>query len=356
MTAGAKAANINVLYAVEIDKHAAATYRRNHPEVKLLERDISHIRARDLTIPRDQPLVLFGGPPCQGFSTANQRTRSLENPQNWLFKHFIRLVRALNPAWVVFENVKGITETEDGMFLAQTIQLLEGSGYSVKSKILNLRDFGGPQSRSRVFVVGSRVTAQFEFPHGRRPSVSVKNAIGDLPVLENGARTDSLPYRTATASRYAQNMRKNLSECTGHLVTNNAKYVLERYAHVKPGGNWEDIPARLMRNYADRSRCHTGIYHRLSFNSPSVVIGNYRKNMLIHPSQNRGLSVREAARLQTFPDDYIFVGSIGFQQQQVGNAVPPWLAKVVFQKITRFKGKEKKKALSPKKQGKARCK
>jgi DNA (cytosine-5)-methyltransferase 1 len=93
-----------------------------------------------------------------------------------------------------------------------------------------------------------------------------------------------------------------------------------------------------MANYADRSRCHTGIYHRLRENEPSIVIGNYRKNMLIHPSQDRGLSVREAARLQSFPDGYVFRGSIGFQQQQVGNAVPPLLAKAVFSHIRAIAG------------------
>ena len=111
--------------------------------------------------------------------------------------------------------------------------------------------------------------------------------------------------------------------------------ILERYAHVPQGGNWSNIPQRLMGNYEDRQRCHTGIYRRLSANEPSIVIGNFRKNMLIHPTQDRGLSVREAARLQSFPDWYEFTGSIGFQQQQVGNAVPPLLAKAVFAAVRR---------------------
>jgi DNA (cytosine-5)-methyltransferase 1 len=120
------------------------------------------------------------------------------------------------------------------------------------------------------------------------------------------------------------------------LVTVNNTLVQKRYQHIPPGGNWTNIPARLMKNYTnlvdDRSR-HTGIYRRLCWDEPSVVIANYRKNMLIHPDQDRGLSVREAARIQSFPDSYRFAGSIGFRQQQVSNAVPPLLAKAVFSQI-----------------------
>jgi DNA (cytosine-5)-methyltransferase 1 len=133
-------------------------------------------------------------------------------------------------------------------------------------------------------------------------------------------------------------MRNGNAECTGHLVTNNATEIIERYKHIPQGGNWENIPEKLLSNYTDRTRCHTGIYRRLRENRPSVVLGNYRKNMLIHPWQDRGLSVREAARLQSFPDWYEFQGSIGFQQQQVGNAVPPLLAKAVFTALMELKG------------------
>ena len=128
-------------------------------------------------------------------------------------------------------------------------------------------------------------------------------------------------------------LRNNLDKCSGHLVSKNKDYIIRRYKFIPQGGNWKDIPDYLMTNYTDKTRCHTGIYKRLLADKPSVTVGNYRKSMLIHPWEDRGLSVREAARLQSFPDSYIFCGSLGFQQQQVGNAVPPLLAKVVFQAI-----------------------
>ncbi|MDZ7646710.1 MAG: DNA cytosine methyltransferase [Cytophagales bacterium] len=118
-----------------------------------------------------------------------------------------------------------------------------------------------------------------------------------------------------------------------NYVSRNQDYVIERYSYILPGKNWEAIPNKLMKNYKEVSNCHSGIYRRLDPNKPSVVISNYRKNMLIHPNQNRGLSVREAARLQSFPDRFIFKGPLMEIQQQIGNAVPPLLAKVIFDKI-----------------------
>jgi DNA (cytosine-5)-methyltransferase 1 len=163
--------------------------------------------------------------------------------------------------------------------------------------------------------------------------VTVHEAISDLPDLPNGASINRMSYKCDAKSNYARLMRGSLQQSSNHLVTKNAPHIIERYKHIPQGGNWADIPPQLMSNYADCSRCHTGIYRRLREDAPSIVIGNYRKNMLIHPTQNRGLSVREAARLQSFPDWYEFKGSIGFQQQQVGNAVPPLLAEAVFRTI-----------------------
>ncbi len=336
MSLGAVQAGIDVRLAVEADPHAAATYAVNFPRTTVISDDIASVKQIDVQTGK-RPTVLFGGPPCQGFSTSNQRTRSVENKGNWLFREFLRITKLWNPAWVVFENVKGILETESGVFFHKATEGLKALGYTMSCAVLNAADFGAPQRRQRVFAVGSRngTTVVLPKPNGTRP-VTVRQAISDLPELPNGASFGELPYRPGSLSKYARTMRGKLKKTCGHLVTRNALHIVKRYKYVPQGGNWENIPARLMDNYADRSRCHTGIYHRLCEDAPSIVIGNYRKNMLIHPTQDRGLSVREAARIQSFPDWYEFHGSIGFQQQQVGNAVPPRLAYAVFSRLVRI--------------------
>jgi DNA (cytosine-5)-methyltransferase 1 len=339
MSLGAVLAGIEVVLAVELDPWAARTYHTNHPETEICEEDIRSLSSRRLkSIPKGRKTVVFGGPPCQGFSYSNLRTRSSKNPENWLYLEFLRVVEALSPEWVVFENVCGIVNTAGGLFVKEVIDRLSPH-YTLSYGLLNAMHHGVPQNRARFFLVGSRSGVRFRMPRpSRSEPVTVHEAISDLPVLANGAAVSWMPYRTPSASRYARRMRDGQEGSSNHLVTRNADNIVKRYSHVPQGGNWEDIPARMMRNYTDRSRCHTGIYHRLRYDTPSVVIGNFRKNMLIHPEQDRGLSVREAARIQSFPDSYEFQGSIGFQQQQVGNAVPPLLAKAVFHQVVRLTG------------------
>lgn len=334
MSLGAKWAGIDVKLAVELDPYAFETHQFNHSQTVVVQGDIRHIR--NIRFKRSKsPLVVFGGPPCQGYSTSNQRTRTKKNSNNWMFGYFMDIVERVRPEWVIFENVAGITQTEGGVFVEKIEEGFHKCGYKTQRYLLSAADFGVPQKRNRFFLIG---TLEKRLPEKIAPTratklVTVRDAISDLPILKNGASIDCLGYRTEAKSAYARMMRGRRSASHNNVVTNNAEKIIRRYAYIPQGGNWEDIPARLMKNYADRTRCHTGIYHRLSLDEPSVVIGNFRKNMLIHPTQDRGLSVREAARLQSFPDWYRFFGSIGMQQQQVGNAVPPLLAEAVFRSI-----------------------
>lgn len=332
LSAGAIAAGVQIAYAIESDPNAADTYRANHPTVDLRLQDIRFLPALP-PIDTTQSTVVFGGPPCQGFSTSNQRTRNLDNPVNHLYVHFLRHVRSIQPTFVVFENVKGFLETNGGFFFTAVLTQLRELGYTVRHQVLTATDYGVPQRRSRLFVIGSRTgPPPLPAPTTTKPT-TVSDALHDLPDLANGAAIPSIPYRSVPLSEYSRRLRGDCQMCTNNFVTRNARYVIDRYKHIPPGGNWRYIPDHLMANYTDRTRCHDGIYHRLTWDSPSIVIGNYRKNMLIHPSDDRGLSVREAARIQSFPDSYVFTGSIGFQQQQVANAVPPMLAQAVFEEL-----------------------
>lgn len=330
MSLGARQAGVEVVYAVEKCSHAAATYKLNFPDVPMHVGDIRALRELPKK-PTHATTVVFGGPPCQGFSTSNQRTRNAANPNNWMFEELVRIVGLWEPDWVVMENVKGIVETEGGRFLYATLDRLAKLGYDVDYRVLNAVDFGVPQRRSRVFIVGSRHGFHYRFPEPtRKKPVIVGSVLDDLPLLENGACMEVLPYRCRSSSPYVRTLRNGSNTVSGNFVTRNAQHIIKRYQHVPPGGNWEDIPASLMKTYTDCSRCHTGIYRRLDPDQPADVIGNFRKNMLIHPTSDRGLSIREAARIQSVPDTFRFAGSIGFQQQQVGNMVPPPLASNVF--------------------------
>jgi DNA (cytosine-5)-methyltransferase 1 len=185
-------------------------------------------------------------------------------------------------------------------------------------------------------IVANKQNLDFVFPESQNTKITVKQAIGDLPSLTNGEHSEEKSYRPGNCSDYARLMRNGAVSATQNYVSKNKEYVLKRYEYIKQGQNYRAVPQKLMENYHNIKNCHSGIYHRLKEDEPSIVISNYRKNMLIHPTENRGLSVREAARLQSFPDTFKFYGPITSIQQQIGNAVPPLLAEAVFERIIQY--------------------
>lgn len=335
LSLGAQWAGINIKHAIEVQDSAARTFKRNHVNTNVIREDITNINPSSLKVEGEPIFIIMGGPPCQGFSLSNTRTRNMDNKKNFLFLEFVRFVRELRPSWFVLENVYGITNINQGQTQELIQSYFEDIGYRIHHKVLWASNYGVPQKRNRFFMVGNRLNIDFEFPNPCNYEVSVEEAIGDLPVLNNGDMIDELDYRLSVeeASPYAKQMRKNSKKAYQNYVSLNNELVIERYKYIGQGQNWRAIPDFLMQNYADKGRCHSGIYKRLVANKPSVVISNYRKSMLIHPYQDRGISVREAARLQSFPDDFIFEGPISHIQQQIGNAVPPLLAKAVFEQI-----------------------
>jgi len=339
LSLGAEMAGIKVRTAVEIDKSAAQTFLHNHLESEVFQGDIQKTDPKDLIGSKKPAFIIMGGPPCQGFSMSNTRTRNMENKKNFLFLEFVRFVKEIRPAWFVLENVWGLTNINEGktqLMIEECFRAIDGYD-NISSSVLWASDYGVPQNRNRFFMVGNRLGIDFKFPEKQVVKITVKEAIGDLPSLQNGQMLEEASYTKPLeeASTYAQLMRQGSDKARQNYVSRNNDLVIERYKYIGQGQNWRAIPDFLMQNYADKGRCHSGIYKRLREDQPSVVISNYRKSMLIHPWENRGISVREAARLQSFPDTFIFEGSLMHIQQQIGNAVPPLLAKAVFQQIVK---------------------
>ena len=338
LSIGASMAGIKPVMAVEYDIHAANTYKLNHPTIahNVLHADIQTIEPLKYT--QKHPFILFGGPPCQGFSIANTKSRNIDNPNNWMFQEYIRFLKDLEPEWFLFENVVGFKSFGKGEFAKEVEQELQSLGYETNSSVLNAADFGVPQKRSRFFIVGhkkSKGGIKFDFDKlEKQAHISVEEALHDLPHLTNGEKLEKSLYKSSPKSDFAKLMRNRKKKVSQNFVTESKPHIIERYKVIGQGENWKAAKEKgLLNSYSSTKHTHSGIYKRLEANKPSVTIANYRKSMLIHPYEDRGLSLREAARLQSFPDDFIFEGSLSFQQQQVGNAVPPLLAKVIFEQI-----------------------
>jgi DNA-cytosine methyltransferase len=292
--------------------------------------------------------LLLAGPPCQGFSKANSISRARTNPKNLLALDTVDCVKAAMPQIAIIENVPGIqtirSAKRTSLSVSEHIEHeLTSLGYYTHTVLLDAADYGVPQHRLRSFTIAishsildaydkTQLIPKPRYGPGRRfPFRTVRDAFEDLPSLENGSsRTMSTYARRATTSLQRE-LRRYSTTLFDHVTTRHAPYVLDRYAAIPPGGNWKSIRRRL-RNYAAPDNTHTNIYHRLDPTRPSRTIGNFRKAMTIHPWEHRGLSLREAARLQSLPDWLRFFGDtpevyrgqlrgLGARQQQVGNAV-----------------------------------
>ena len=220
-------------------------------------------------------------------------------------------------------------------------------GYgNAEAWLLNAADYGVPQARRRAFIVGSKFGTRIGMPRrthggpgdigsysGLEPYTTLDDAIGDLPPIEPGsAGEEAARYLPDAGTPFSRSLRRGRARVANHVVTRNTPLVIRRMKKVPPGGNWSDIPAGMMKvggKYSRLEMVHSMIYKRLRGDRPSVTITNFRKAMIIHPSQDRLLSVREAARIQTFPDGFEFRGGMSDMQQQVSDAVPVWLARSV---------------------------
>ena len=343
--AGSPGLGFRVVVASDKDRNAVATYGRNHPQTNAIAGDLTSdsvkgriCRAVEQATSRKTVDLVIGGPPCRGFSFANKVTRDDSNPLNHLPLQFAEMVGRIDPFAFVMENVPGMISLRGGRILEKVKDSLRGYGYkNIRHYVLNAADYGVPQKRLRMFLIGSKSQACVKPPketHGApedarsnpslEPYVTAGEVIGGLPRIPEGA---AFPSHART-----QDVRGPGNGVKNHRATASSDLVVRRFRYVPQGGNWRSIPKALMKvggRYKNLSNVHSTMYKRLDPGKPSVTVVNFRKTMLIHPLQNRVLSVREAARIQTFPDDYEFEGGLHSMQQQVSDAVPVKLAESV---------------------------
>lgn len=303
---------------------AADTFIHNHPGVPFELTRIEELTKERLVrwLPAD-PEWVVGGPPCQGYSTVGKRIRA--DDRNRLFLEFVRVVGYLRPAGFMLENVLGL---KDMRFTDEVARVFSDQGYCITVFVVSAADFGVPQLRRRVLFIGHREQGFFQGPwgHVEAQPVTVLDAIGDLPPLSPGASADR--YTREAVTEYQRRSRLHSNTLQGHRASRHPAHLVEAISYIPDGGNRTAIPAHLQ----PRSGFHNS-YSRLASWLPAVAVtqnmGKPSGTRCIHPSQNRGLTTREGARLQSFPDRFHFCGGDTSQRLQVANAVPPELARRV---------------------------
>lgn len=325
LSLGLSASGWNNLLAIDSWPDAISTYCKNFGSHAVWNVDISTVTAGDLFRRlEERPQWVVGGPPCQGFSTVGRRVRS--DPRNRLFEEFRRVVKLTKPDGFLLENVVGL---RDMCFVEDVRSAFAEIGYGVSFMVLRAADFGVPQLRHRVIFVGDRTGRVFSGPrpsHGEASFVSVWDAIGDLPALDPGEGTSEYDREPETC--YQRAMRSSATCLQGHTASKHPAHLVKAISFIPDGGNRKSIPEA----YQPRSGFHNS-YSRLNSRAPAVAVtSNMSKpsaTRCIHPFQNRGLTAREGARLQSFPDGFHFVGGGVSQRLQIANAVPPLLAAAV---------------------------
>jgi len=367
ITEGFRQADYRCLYGNDFMAEAVETFKHNHPNAWADDRSIETVKPTEvrakLKLKKGELDVLAGGPPCQGFSI-NAPERFLSDPRNKLFKDYVRFLEEFEPKTFLFENVPGLLSLGDGKVIRQVLKEFDRLGYHVTAKILFAAHYGVPQERWRLILLGSRfgevaVPEPTHYAVGRAnfrgggtmtfqltpadkarlvPSVTVAEAIGDLPTLEMGEGAETIGYTSDALSAFARAVRGSDGVTYNHYAAKLSKQNIERMKYVKPGGSWRDIPHELLPKGMQRARKsdHTKRYGRLrndGLAGTMLTKCDPHWGAVFLPDQNRTLTVREAARFQSFPDSYRFIGSRVSQYEQVGNAVPVLMAKAIAESL-----------------------
>lgn len=339
-----------IIAANEILKPMAEAYSRNHPNVKVYNKDIKEFSIEDLTrdlgVKKGDVDVVVGGPPCQAYSTVGKRL--IDDPRGKLFQEYYRILSELRPKLFVFENVKGLLSMQGGELINTISQLFESLGYRMHRRLLNAADYGTPQIRERVILIGTLDNRPFTYPRpthynpelgepvnqSLKPYVTLGEALGDLPSIKTGEQ--GFTYTIEPQNDYQRMMREGApAEIQEHEVPKNGEKLVAIMEALPDGGSPKDIPEEL-RPKSGFANC----YCRLWWNRPSTTVtrnlGCVSSSRCVHPRDPRPLSTREGARLQGFPDSYIFCGKRGDKHLQIGNAVPTFLSKAIKDSVKSY--------------------
>jgi len=396
LSLGFEMAGFEVLAGVDIDPKGMETYSYNFPKAKAIVRDIRRLESRELMkiaeVSEGQVDVIIGGPPCQGFSTIgrvkiaslvregvwnhlkNSHPRFIDDPRNELYKEFMRVVRDLKPLFVVMENVPGMMSYRNGEIVREIIEDFRNIGYRAEARVLNAADYGVPQVRKRIIFIATRIEkAPIRFPkpthtdarsetatllrylggkgsedsEALKPYVTVWEAIGDLPDPvpgRPGLADFPLPYDKPPFSEYQKFMREYGGgppdgKVHNHVARQHNERDIMTFQIMKEGQWWKDLPPEIKKLYGYRDDIFHDKLKKLRRDAPSwTITAHLYKDgyMYIHPVQPRTITVREAARLQSFPDRFIFRGSRTDQFKQVGNAVPPLMSRAIALEIKKI--------------------
>ena len=328
-------AGYNVLLGVDFDEAALKTFERNHQGAKGMRLDLSKSEAFDeilKVIGNKSVDVVIGGPPCQGFSLTGQR--NFDDPRNSLYLAMIETVRRFQPKAFLVENVPGMANLYKGTVKDEIIKRFTDMGYKVSHKIVCAADYGVPQIRQRLVFVGIRDSEDsFEFPQPYlQPNeyITCEQAISDLPPLVDELGEEVSKYSSPATTEFQKEMRGASDTLFNHVAINHKDFVKEVISMVPDGGNYKDLPPGV-----GESRNFHMAWTRYASNKPSRTIDTGHRNNF-HYKWNRCPTVRESARLQSFPDSFVFLGNKTQQNRQVGNAVPVLLAKALAEQIKRY--------------------
>lgn len=330
LSKGFELAGYRVLLGIDNDAKALETFELNHEGAKSICGDITQITYEEHLKPLlngAQIDVIIGGPPCQGMSLSGPR--KFDDPRNKLYLSYIRLVEEIQPKAFVIENVPGLVGLFGGQIKDSIVEKFTEMGYRIEYKILCSADYGVPQSRKRVVFVGTKI-GSFEFPTINSNVVTCSMALSDLPTLEDELGEEVSEYATSPQNHYQQLMRKKSNVVLNHVAASHSDKVKKIIALVPDGGNYKSLP----EEYRESRNFHVA-WTRFSSNKPAPTIDTGHRHHF-HYKYNRVPTVRECARLQSFPDDFKFLGNKTQQFRQVGNAVPPLMAQAIAEQVTKM--------------------